>query len=123
MSPDLLLVSLAVIIRILITAAIVLACAWYIIQIRPLPYVKALLIAAPAHLLAKGADELLQWPLEVTAAIPGVVLLVLTFLLFDAKAWRILLAWMVGFGIYLVIHALLSVFFDVTFLFAVLTPG
>ena len=57
MSPDLLLVSLAVIIRILITAAIVLACAWYIIQIRPLPYVKALLIAAPAHLLAKGATN------------------------------------------------------------------
>ena len=120
--PDVFLVSLAVAIRIAITAVIVLACAWYILQIRPLPYVKALVIATAAHLLAKAADELLNWPVEVTAAIPGVVLLVLTFLLFDAKAWRILLAWIVGFGAYLVIHALLSVFFDVTFLFALWTP-
>lgn len=117
-TPDFLMVTLAVAIRIVLTALIVMLLAWYILQIRPIPYVKAFLISSAAHLLAKAADVLLQWPLEIVAAIPGLVLLVLTFLLFDASVKRILAVWFVGFGIYLVIHALLSVLFDVTFLFA-----
>ena len=117
-TPDFLMVTLAVVIRIVLTALIVMLLAWYILQIRYIPYVKASLISSAAHLLAKAADALLHWPLEIVAAIPGLVLLILTFLLFDASVKRILAAWFVGFGIYLVIRALLNVLFDVTFLFA-----
>ena len=123
MTPEIWLVAIAVTIRVLITTAIVALCAWYIIQIRPLPYIKAFVIATTAHLLAKAAYTLLNWPIEIAAAIPGIVLLVLTLGLFDANVWSILAAWLVGFGSYLSIHELLIVLFDVSVLFAVWAPA
>ncbi|MCY3857613.1 MAG: hypothetical protein OXG25_01750 [Gammaproteobacteria bacterium] len=62
-----------------------------------------------AHLVDKVADTILHKQLDLSAAIPGIVLLVLTLVLFDAKDFRILTTWVVGFGIYLSIHALFLV--------------
>ena len=75
-TSDTLLVAVAVVLRILVTAGILAPCARYILQVRPTPYGRSLLIAAAGQLLAKGADELLRWPLEVVGLIPGLVMLV-----------------------------------------------
>lgn len=122
-TSDTLLVALAVVLRILVTAAILAPCARYILQVRPTPYGRSLLIAAVAQLLAKGADELLHWPIEVVGLIPGLVLLVLAYLVFKPTVPRLFVSWIAGFVGYLAIHALLSMLFGVTFLFAVWTPG
>ena len=84
-TSDTLLVAVAVVLRILVTAAILAPCARYILQVRPTPYGRSLLIAAAAQLLAKGADELFQWPLEVVGLIPGLVMLVLAYLVFNPR--------------------------------------
>ena len=122
-ASETLLIALAVLLRILVTAAVLAPCARYILQVRPTPYVRSLLIAAAAQLLAKATDELLDWPLEFVALIPGLVLLALAYLVFKPTVPRLLASWIVGFVGYLAIHALLSVFFGVTFLFSVWTPG
>ncbi|MYE80706.1 MAG: hypothetical protein F4X36_02460 [Gammaproteobacteria bacterium] len=101
------LVALAVLLRILVTAALVGPCARYILQVRPTPYGRSLLIAAVAQLLAKGADELLQSPLEVVGPIPGLVMLALAYLLFKPTLPRLFVSWIVGFVGYLAIHAML----------------
>ena len=123
LTSDVLLVALAVVLRILLTAGIGAVCARYILQIQPPPYGRVLAIAAAAHLLAKMADVLLGMPLEIVALIPGVVLLVLSYFVFKPTALRLLAFWFAGFAVYFVIHVLLVVLFDVGFLFAVWTPG
>ena len=122
-TSDVLLVALAVFLRILVTAGIGAVCARYILQVRPTPYTRVLVIAAVAHLLAKAADELLGWSLDIVALIPGLVLLVLSYFVFKPTVLRLLAFWFAGFAGYLVIHVLLVVLFDVGFLFAVWTPG
>ena len=121
-TSETLLVVVAVVLRILVTAAILAPCARYILKVRPTPYGRTLLIAAAAHLLAKAADELLAWPLEVVAMIPGIVLLVLAYLVFRPTVPRLLASWIVGFAVYLAIHVLVSVLFGITFLFSGWTP-
>ena len=122
-TSEVLLVALAVALRILVTAAIGAAGARYILQVRPTPYVRVLLIAAAAHLLAKAADELMGLSLDVVALIPGLVLLVLSYLVFKPTVLRLLAFWIAGFAGYLVIHVLLVALFDLGFLFAVWAPG
>ncbi len=122
MTEQQLLVSLAVTLRILVTAAVILVCAWYILRVRPLPSVRALLIAAGAHLIAKGAD-LLGVPLSVVLLIPGLVHLVLSYFAFRPTIARLLVYWVADFVIYMVIHVLLSVLFDLNFLFGVWIPA
>ena len=122
-TSDVLLIALAVVLRILVTAGIGAVCARYILQIRPTPYGRVLVIAAAAHLLAKMADVLLGWPVEIVALIPGLVLLVLSYFVFKPTVLRLLAFWIAGFAVYLVIHALLVVLFGVEFLLAVWTPG
>ena len=122
-TSDVLLVALAVFLRILVTAGIGAVGARYILQVRPTPYGRVLVIAAVAHVLAKAADELLGWSLDIVALIPGLVLLVLSYFVFKPTVLRLLAFWIAGFAGYLVIHALLVVLFDVGFLFAVWTPG
>lgn len=122
-TSEVLMVALAVALRILVTAAIGAVCARYILQVRPTPYARVLLIAAAGHLLAKAADVLLGWPLGIVALIPGLVLLVLSYFVFKPTVLRLVAFWTAGFAIYLVIHALLLVLFDLGFLFAILAPG
>ena len=122
-TTDVLLVALAVVLRILVTAGIGAVCARYILQIRPTPYGRVLGIAAVAHLLAKGADELLGWSPDIAALISGLVLLVLSYFVFKPTVPRLLAFWIAGFAGYMAIHALLVVLFGVEFLFAVWTPG
>ena len=54
-TSDVLLIALAVVLRILVTAGIGAVGARYILQVRPTPYIRVLVIAAVAHLLAKAA--------------------------------------------------------------------
>ena len=66
---------------------------------------------------------MLQWPLGVVGLIPGLVMLVLAYLVFKPTVPRLFVSWIVGFAGYLAIHAVLSVLFGVTFRFAVWIPG
>jgi len=122
LSEQLLLVSLAVALRILVSAAITAVCARYIVRVTPAPYVQALVIAASAHLLAKAAD-VLELPLIVVLLLPGIVQLVLSYLLFRPTVARLLSYWVAGFVIYMAVHLFLSVLFDLNFLFGVWIPG
>ena len=81
MTQQLLLVSVAVTLRILVTAAVIVVCARFILHVRPLPYAQALFIAAGSHLAAKGAD-VLGWPINLVLVIPGLVHLVLSYFAF-----------------------------------------
>ena len=120
---EVLLIGSAVVIRILVTGAIGAVCARYILQVRPTPYVRVLLIAAAAHVLAKAADLLLGWSLVIVALIPGLVLLVLSYFVFKPTVPKLLAFWITGFAGYLAIHAILVFLFDLGFLFSVWTPG
>ena len=122
MSEQLLLVSLAVTLRILVSGAITAVCARYILQVRPVPYVWAFGIAAAAHLLAKSAD-VLGLPLTVVLLVPGLVQLVLSYVAFRPTVGRLLAYWVAGFVVYMAVHLLLSALFDLNFLFGVWIPG
>ena len=122
-ASEILLVALAVVLRILVTGAIGAVCARYILQVRPTPYVRVLLMAAVAHLLAKAADVLLGWSLDIVALIPGLVLLVLSYLVFKPTVPKLVAFWITGLAGYMAIHVLLVILFDLGFLFAIWTPG
>ena len=120
---EVLLIGSAVVIRILVTGAIGAVCARYILQVRPTPYVRVLLIAAAAHVLAKAVDVLLGWSLVIVALIPGLVLFVLSYFVFKPTVPKLLVFWITGFAGYLAIHVILVFLFDLGFLFSVWTPG
>ena len=122
MSEQQLLVGLAVTLRILVSAAITVACARYILRVKPAPYGWALVIAASAHLLAKAAD-VAGLPLGVVLLLPGLVQLVLSYYAFRPKLGRLLAYWVAGFVVYMAIHLFLSLLFDLNFLFGVWIPG
>src|SRR5688572_16353991 len=122
MTEQVLLVSLAVTLRILVTAAITAACARYILLVNPAPYVWALVIAASAHLLAKAAD-VVGLPLTVVLLLPGLVQLGLSYYAFRPTIGRLLAYWVAGFVVYMAVHLLLSLLFDLNFLFGVWIPG
>ena len=122
MNEQLLLVSLAVTLRILVSGAITALCARYILQVRPVPYVWAFGIAAAAHLLAKAAD-VAGLPLTFLLLLMGLVQLVLSYIAFKPTVLRLLAYWVAGFVIYMAVHVALSTLFDWNFLFGVWIPG
>lgn len=111
-----------IVISIVLMAATIIASAGLILRIRPLPYVRALLIAAVANLLGKVFVSVLHWPGAISYSLPTVAFLILSYIFFKPTLLKLFLYWIAGFAFYLVIHLLITNLFGWTFMFPFWAP-
>jgi hypothetical protein len=112
----------AILISIILMAATIVVSAGFVLRIRPLPYGRALLIAAVANLLGKLFVSVLHWPGAVSYSLPTIVFLCLSYVFFKPRVSKLFLYWILGFALYMVIHLLITSLFGWTFMFPFWAP-
>jgi hypothetical protein len=113
---------IAQLISIVLMAATIVVSAGIVLRIRPLPYARALLIAAVANLLGKLLVSVLRWPGAVSYLLPTIAFLALSYVFFKPSLAKLLLYWITGFALYLLIHLLISALLGWTFMFPFWAP-
>ena len=112
----------ALVVSILLMAATIVASARLVLRIHPVPYAKALLIAATSNLLGKLFVSILHWPGIVSYSLPTVAFLVLSYVFFKPTIPKLIVYWLAGFTLYLAIHLLIANLFGWTFMFPFWAP-
>lgn len=112
----------ALVISILLMAAIIVASARLVLRVQPLPYAKAVLIAATSNLLGKLFVSILHWPGVVSYSLPTIAFLFLSYVFFKPTISRLIVYWLAGFALYLAIHLLITDLFGWTFMFPFWAP-
>jgi hypothetical protein len=113
---------IAILISIVLMAATIVVSAGLVLRVRPLPYARALLIAAVANLLGKLLVSVLHWPGAVSYSLPTLAFLALSYVFFKPSVAKLLLYWITGFALYLLIHLLITALFGWTFMFPFWAP-
>jgi hypothetical protein len=111
-----------ILISIFLMAAVVVASAGIVLHVRPLPYWKAILIAAVSVLLGKLFVSILHWPSILSYTIPTIACQVLSYVFFKPTILKFLLYWAFGFALYLAIHLTITALFGWTFMFPFWVP-
>jgi len=112
----------ALVVSILLMATTIVASARLVLHVHPMPYAKALLIAATSNLLGKLFVSMLHWPGIVSYSLPTIAFLVLSYVFFKPTIPRLIVFWLAGFALYLAIHLLISGLFGWTFMFPFWAP-
>ncbi len=115
--------TLAILISIVFMAATIVFSARVILRIKPLPYGKALVIAAVSNLLGKLFVSVIGLPGWLSYSLPTLAFLVLSYYFFGRpKITRLVVYWLLGFAAYLAIHIVISSAFGWTFMFPFWKP-
>ncbi|MCU0452836.1 MAG: hypothetical protein MUE68_04200 [Bacteroidetes bacterium] len=109
--------TIGIIISILLMATTILIGNLVVLQIKPQPFLKALIIAAVSNLLGKLFVSFLHLPAAVSYALPTLAFFLLSTYFFKPTPTKLLLYWIVGFAAYLFFHVVLSSVFGWTFMF------
>ena len=112
----------AIVFSIVFMAVTIVVSARTILGIRPLPWARALLIAAVSNVLGKIFVSLLHWPAAVSYSLPTLAFLVLSYLFFKPTAPKLIVYWLFGFALYLAIHLLITNLLGWTFMFPFWAP-
>jgi len=88
-----------------------------VLRLKRLPIWQALVIAATSNLLGKLFVSVLHWPAALSYSLPTLSFLLLSYVFFKPKIGKLIVYWLVGFAAYIVIHIMISTFFDWTFMF------
>jgi hypothetical protein len=77
----------------------------------------ALLIATVSNLLGKLFVSMLHLPGWISYTVPTIAFVILSHYFFRPSFRKLIVYWLVGFAFYLIVHVLISFFFDWTFMF------
>ena len=114
--------QLAIIVSIVFMAVTIVVSAGLILEIRPLPYARAVFIASFANVLGKILVSLLQWPSVISYSLPTLSFLTFSWIFFKPGPAKLLVYWLFGFALYLVIHITISSVLGWTFMFPFWRP-
>jgi hypothetical protein len=114
--------SVAIVISIVLMATTIVVSAGFVLRVRPLPYWRAISIAAIANLLGKLFVSVLHWPAAISYSLPTIAFLGLSYVFFKPSVPKLVIYWLLGFALYLVIHLLITALFGWTFMFPFWAP-
>lgn len=112
----------AIVVSIVLMAVTIVVSARAILGIRPLPWARALLIAAVSNVLGKVFVSFLHWPAAVSYSLPTLAFLVLSYFFFKPTVPKLIVYWLFGFVLYLAIHLFVTNAFGWTFMFPFWAP-
>ncbi len=101
----------------LLMAVTIVIPARLVLRVEGLPVGRALIIAFASNALGKVLVSFVHLPPVLSYSLPTLVFFVLSWLFFRPTITRLLLYWLLGFAIYLAIHALLGSFLGWDFMF------
>lgn len=112
----------ALLLSIVLMAGTIAAAARTVLQVRPTPIGRALVIAAVSNLLGKLLVSVLLWPAAISYTVPTLAFLLLSQLFFRPRPLRLVGYWLFGFALYLGIHVVIATAFGWTFMFPFWVP-
>ncbi|MFN7986495.1 MAG: hypothetical protein U0529_03420 [Thermoanaerobaculia bacterium] len=109
-------------ISIVFMAVTIVVSAGAVLKVRPLPILRALVIASVSNLLGKLLVSVLHWPALVSYAIPTAAYFALSVHFFRPTLPRLVAYWVSGFALYLAIHVVLTNLLGWSFMFPFWRP-
>ena len=113
---------LALLVSIILMAGTIVASAAIVLRVRPLPWGRALLIAAISNGLGKLFVSVLHQAAPIAYGVPTFAFLVLSAIFFQPRPLRLVAYWLLGFAFYLVIHFIIARGLGWTFMFPFWVP-